>query len=266
MLPPRIALWCAVIGLMIGPIGCCGMGQRNALRQSQHRAMQLYQQNQSLAAQGSMSAGQLAAERDALRQQLGTMQQRLDNLQNERGELMQRYDSLVNSTKQSPSPLSENAANQLADLSQKYPGFEFDPRTGVSKFHSDLLFELGSSDVRPEGMNLLKDFAQIITQPDSQPLNILVVGHTDDTRVVRASTKAKHTDNWGLSTNRANEVVRALGKNGVADQRMGAAGYGPHQPIAANTDAASRQRNRRVEIFVLAPNAAVAGWEFNKHQ
>ena len=43
--------------------------------------------------------------------------------------------------------------------------------------------------------------------------------------------------------------------------RMGVAGYSMFQPLVANKDDESRQRNRRVEIFVLAPDAAVAGWE-----
>ena len=42
---------------------------------------------------------------------------------------------------------------------------------------------------------------------------------------------------------------------------MGAAGYSMYQPVVPNKDAPSRQKNRRVEIFVLAPDAAVAGWD-----
>jgi chemotaxis protein MotB len=40
---------------------------------------------------------------------------------------------------------------------------------------------------------------------------------------------------------------------------MGAAGYSMHQPIAPNGNDANRQKNRRVEIFVLAPDASIAG-------
>jgi chemotaxis protein MotB len=42
---------------------------------------------------------------------------------------------------------------------------------------------------------------------------------------------------------------------------MGAAGYSMYQPVVANKDEKSRQQNRRVEIFVLAPDAVVAGWD-----
>jgi chemotaxis protein MotB len=258
----RVALICVLAGLASGPIGCCcGGGRLSAMKRdrslAQRRAWDLYNQNQL----ANQSAGSAASERDQLRQQLGAAQQELANLKGERADLMNRYDTLVNSTKNGSSPLSEDATNQLSDLASRYPGFEFDPKTGVSKFHSDVLFNSGSSDVRPEAQPLLREFAGIMNSGTSQELNILVVGHTDDRPVAKATTKQKHTDNWGLSTNRADQVVRNLITDGVKAPRCGAAGYGPYQPLVPNTDEKTRQRNRRVEIFVLAPNASVAGWD-----
>ena len=60
-----------------------------------------------------------------------------------------------------------------------------------------------------------------------------------------------------------NAVVVALAQNGVKESRMGAAGYSMFQPTVANKDETSRRKNRRVEIFVLAPDAVVAGWDPN---
>lgn len=253
----RVALLCVLAGLAAGPIGCCGgPGRLSAMKRdralAQRRAWELYGQN-----------GGIAAERDLLRQQLGAAQQELANLKGERADLMKRYDGLVNSTKDSASPLSQDATNQLSDLAKRYPEFEFDPKTGVSKFGSDVLFTSGSAEVRPEARPLLKEFAGIMNNGTSQELNILVVGHTDDQRVAKPATRQKHHDNWGLSTNRANEVVRTLVSDGVKSPRCGSAGYGEFQPQVPNSDVAGRQKNRRVEIFVLAPNAAIAGWETN---
>ena len=44
---------------------------------------------------------------------------------------------------------------------------------------------------------------------------------------------------------------------------MGAAGYSMFQPVVPNSNDSARQKNRRVEIFVLAPDAVVAGWDPN---
>ena len=76
-----------------------------------------------------------------------------------------------------------------------------------------------------------------------------------------ANARINHPTNWHLSTNRANSVVLALNKSGIKDQRLGAAGYSENQPVVPNADSHSRQRNRRVEIFVLAPDALIAGWD-----
>lgn len=270
----RLALLCAGL-IACGPTAC--MGPRpNLLRQSQYRSLQLYQQNQAMAAQNQMAqgtAGQLAAEKAQLQQQLAaaqstqdTLQQRLNNLQSERQELQQRYLSLVNRSKSEGSPLSDQTTRELEDLAKRFPDFDFDPHTGVSKFKSDILFESGSADLRQGASPVLQEFAKIMNNGDAQALSILVVGHTDDRPVVKASTKAKHRDNWELSADRALTVTRAMSKFGIKERRMGVTGYGEYQPLVPNTDDKMRQQNRRVEIFVLAPNAAVAGWDLKNNK
>jgi len=61
-------------------------------------------------------------------------------------------------------------------------------------------------------------------------------------------------DNWSLSTERANGVVRVLSKDhGVDPARLTAAGKGKFSPIADNATEEGRARNRRTEI-VLNPD------------
>ena len=169
--------------------------------------------------------------------------------------------NLLASARSGNNPLSDSATRRLEELRRKYPQFEFDPATGVSKFDSDLLFALGSDDIRPDAVKVLHEFAHIMNQPDAQHLRVLVVGHTDDKPISKSGTKAHHPTNWHLSTNRANSVVLALKHHGVSEKRMEAAGCSMFQPVASNSDDRSRAKNRRVEIFVLAPDAAIAGWD-----
>ena len=251
--------------------GCASSQMQHALRQSQLRAMQMHQHNQTLAAerdQASSMAAALASQKSHLEQQMASLQsgldaanQRLANLNSERSQLQERYVSLLNQARNGPSPLSSETTRRLEELKRKYPEFDFDPQTGVSKFHSDILFELGSADLKPTAQPLLREFASIMNQGDAGRLNILVVGHTDDRPIAKTATKQRHPTNWHLSTNRANSVVTMLAGAGVKESRMGAAGYSMHQPVVPNKDEKSRQMNRRVEIFVLAPDAVVAGWE-----
>lgn len=264
----RISAAC-VIGLLACGEMACNTVPQPYLRQSQLRARQLYGQNQSLAMereQASQTAQalagesqQLAQQNQALRSDLEIANQRLANLNSERAQLQDRYVSLLNKTKQSP--LSSETTRRFEDLARRYPDFDFDPQTGVSKFHSDVFFDLGSADVKTTAHPILKEFASILGEGDAKRLNILVVGHTDDTPIKRSTTKSKHPTNLHLSTNRANSVALLLAKFGITENRVGAAGYGMHQPVVPNTDDKARQRNRRVEIFVLAPDAVVAGWD-----
>lgn len=64
-----------------------------------------------------------------------------------------------------------------------------------------------------------------------------------------------HTDNIGgrdynlkLSGQRAAAIVAALVAQGVAADRLSAAGYGPDKPIAENVKEEGRAKNRRVEL------------------
>lgn len=266
---PR-AVWVAFVGLLaILPTAC--QTPDPMLRQSLLRSRQIHEQNKQLAqqlAEASQSASATAAEKErwertaaSLRSNLDIANQRLDNLKNERTRLHERYVGLLNRAKDQPSPLSRETTRRFEELARKYPEFEFDPNTGVSKFHSDILFGSGSAQVKTSAEEILRDFAGIMNREDAQRLNILVVGHTDDRRIAKRSTAAKHPTNWHLSTDRADAVVLELAKFGIAESRMGAAGYSKYQPVAPNKDEQSRKRNRRVEIYVLAPDAVVAGWD-----
>ena len=72
---------------------------------------------------------------------------------------------------------------------------------------------------------------------------------------MKASTKAKHPTNWHLSTDRANSVLLSLKKHGLDERRMRAAGASMFENVADNKDPKARAKNRRVEIYVLAPDA-----------
>ena len=88
----------------------------------------------------------------------------------------------------------------------------------------------------------------------------MIVGHTDSRQIARRPTRNKYPDNWHLSSARALAVADYLRHKGVRDEQIGVAGYGDHQPIAANQSAEERHFNRRVEVFVMGPETPVVGW------
>jgi chemotaxis protein MotB len=249
-----IAIVCGLA--CVAPAGC-NLVPASSLRSSQMQAQRLYSQNQQLAGQAAR-AGQLEA-------QVNLLNQRVSNLASERATLRDRYANLLERARSQGSPLSGDLTRRFQELAERYPDFEFDPETGVSKFHADILFASGSDQLRPTAHPILQEFAAIMNDGAAQHLNILVVGHTDDQPISRQTTRNKHETNWHLSTNRANSVVTSLQQFGVQPDRMGSAGYSKFQPVVSNRDDQTRQRNRRVEIFVLAPDAIVAGCEPHLH-
>jgi outer membrane protein OmpA-like peptidoglycan-associated protein len=109
-------------------------------------------------------------------------------------------------------------------------------------FDSGILFDIDKSDLRPVSKTNLADLAKILNKyPDT---NILIEGHTDST--------GTEDHNMILSRERAQSVAFYLASLGVNSGRFSTAGYGETQPIAMNDTPEGRQKNRRVDIAVIA--------------
>ncbi|VAX38543.1 Flagellar motor rotation protein MotB [hydrothermal vent metagenome] len=250
--------------------GCNHFVPRTALTDSQREVHQLNEQNNELSmahnhSQQTLQAmlaekEQLAQHTGQLEQQLAIATERFHNVQGERSQLKSHYISLLRNN-QAGTPLGGHLAERFRNLSQKYPHFEFDPETGASKFHSEILFASGSAIVNESAYGLLDEFSKIINSPDGAGMHIMIVGHTDSKDIIKRNTARRHATNWHLSTNRASAVAVMLAKSGVDESKIRIAGHSKYQPVASNADESTRRLNRRVEIFVIAPQAAVAGWE-----
>ncbi|MDQ3332945.1 MAG: flagellar motor protein MotB, partial [Planctomycetota bacterium] len=155
--PGRIALLALVSSLAFTQTAC-DVVPRQALRQSQLNAYALHQRNEILALErDGLNGGiqQMLVENQDLKHQVSKLDsnlklanERLNNLASERGELQNRYVTLLKQVTDMPNPLSEEARRRFEELQKKYPNFEFDPMTGVSKFTGDILFDSGSAQLK----------------------------------------------------------------------------------------------------------------------
>jgi outer membrane protein OmpA-like peptidoglycan-associated protein len=113
---------------------------------------------------------------------------------------------------------------------------------------SDISFDSGKSDIKPNFRPVLDSFAQsLVANPATK---VTIVGHTDNT-----GTDAVNNP---LSLNRATHARDYLVTRGVASNRFTIEGRGSHEPLVENNSDANRAKNRRVEIFVAEPQAATA--------
>lgn len=109
-----------------------------------------------------------------------------------------------------------------------------------------LLFKSGSYSVSTRAKEVLGKVAKVVnSKPD---IEFLVEGHTDDKPIKSKAIK----DNWDLSVKRATAVVRVLQNEYKVDpKRMTAAGRSYYVPVADNSTAENRAKNRRTRIVVL---------------
>ncbi|MGX7744324.1 OmpA family protein [Rhodopseudomonas parapalustris] len=101
-------------------------------------------------------------------------------------------------------------------------------------------FERGSAVIDKASQPLLEKLSAAIKQCPA--VTIEVAGHTD--------AAGKKSANLALSKRRAEAVVDSLSKAGIGSAKLVAAGYGSAKPVAVNTTAEGRARNRRIEFVV----------------
>lgn len=108
---------------------------------------------------------------------------------------------------------------------------------------SDVSFASGRADISASFATILNQFATSLNQ--NQVTSVSIIGHTDST--------GSDAINNPLSVDRANAARDYLAMRGVARNRIVTEGRGSREPIADNSNAQTRAKNRRVEIYVAEP-------------
>jgi chemotaxis protein MotB len=108
-----------------------------------------------------------------------------------------------------------------------------------------ILFDSGKAALKGSASKSL-DHIYSVLKSRYPGRHIEVAGHTDADPIKKSSWK----DNLELSSQRAMSVARYLISKGVAENRIGATGYGSARPVATNSTGAGKAKNRRVEIVV----------------
>ncbi len=117
-------------------------------------------------------------------------------------------------------------------------------RIGIS---GSVLFALNSSELQPEGRQLLKTLVAPLTLYLNERSEMLMVSGFTDSLPIQEDN-LHYEDNWELSAQRALTVIRALIEQGMPPKMVFAAAFGAQHPVASNEDRAGRSKNRRVEM------------------
>lgn len=108
-----------------------------------------------------------------------------------------------------------------------------------------ILFSSGKATLKRTSIAELDQIRNVLRQRYSS-LKVDVVGHTDSDPIKKSGWK----DNWQLSAERALSVTRYMLGKGIRPELIRAVAAGEHQPIASNSSASGKARNRRVDVVV----------------
>jgi outer membrane protein OmpA-like peptidoglycan-associated protein len=102
-------------------------------------------------------------------------------------------------------------------------------------------FRTGSADIDKRSEPLLDQIGQALNaNPDVK--HVVIEGHTDNVGGAQLNLR--------LSQERADKVKQALIDRGVDGDRLTAKGFGENGPLAPNSSAAGRAKNRRVDFVI----------------
>ena len=139
---------------------------------------------------------------------------------------------------------------QIDDLEDQTTAAEMQTRRleGAIKYtvDSDLLFPPGGWEMSAKGKEIIAKFARKLAP--TQQNKLVVDGYTDNAPIGPELAKQGITSNEQLSQKRAENVMQFLISQGVKPDLVSAHGYGDANPVAPNTTAEGRAKNRRVEL------------------
>jgi len=178
---------------------------------------------------------------------------RFENLQTEKQQMADR----ISQDQQTIDELRRQI-EQLNKTPAQATGFPdgevlFDPAAGTItvRLPDAILFDSGKATLKNNTIGELDRTLAVLKQKYSEK-EIDVVGHTDTDPIKKSPWK----DNWELSSQRALSVARYLTDHGIPEKLVQASGCGSFRPIASNTTAAGKTKNRRVEIVVYVRQRA----------
>ena len=108
----------------------------------------------------------------------------------------------------------------------------------LNEYARSILFNSGKATFQKQTDQVLQSMVAIFKEYPQA--NFSLEGHTD--------SDGSKSMNQALSERRANAVRDYLIANGIASERLSAAGFGESNPIASNNTGAGKKENRRVEV------------------
>lgn len=255
----RLHQWIGLAALSFSLIGCVSQEKYNSLKLERDRFAEQLGQAQTEASSARSEADAYKNQLSAIMQKGGGTEAMVLNLSQQNAELQKQLDELNRRYADAVGKIGGDRAlpealdTALRDFARQNPDLvDFDSAKGIVKFKSDVTFSTGSAELTRNATDAIKRFSQILNSGAASEYELMVAGHTDNTRVVNPQTLQQgHKDNWYLSAHRAISVGSALLSDHINPQRLAVTGYAEQRPIASNASESGKAQNRRVEVLIL---------------
>ena len=260
-----------VMALSVLLVSSCGVSRKThrALEDEHRNLGELYQRNQVELAEARSTIKSLEDQLDrerknnaSLKEALARLQSTLDQSinQNTQGNVnisklvdeinaSNRYiQHLVNTKNKSDSlnmVLTNNLTRSLSREEMRDVDVQVLKGVVYISLSDNMLYRSGGYEISDQAGETLSKIAKIIQ--DHRDYDVLIEGNTDTDPISQQNIR----NNWDLSALRASSVVQALQNNyGVDPKRLTAGGRGEYNPIADNSTADGKARNRRTQIII----------------
>ncbi len=210
------------------------------------------EENSSSALSENLSRNrELLEELNAKEKRLAEEEARLEQLKSDLASRSARIDELegiIAAKDAKMRKLKDAVSNALTEFEGK--GLTVEQRDGkvYVSMENKLLFPSGSWEVNANGRQAVQQLGSVLA--DNKEIAVLIEGHTDN---VPYRSQGAVNNNWDLSTKRATAIINILTENaGIPKDNLTAAGRSEYAPIASNSTADGRAKNRRIEV-ILTP-------------
>lgn len=176
----------------------------------------------------TQARAQLKAELDDKQKALDAQQQAMAQMQATQSELQTKLDAEI---KKGNVAIRQRQGQLVLDLTDR------------------ILFDSGSAELNTKGKKVLRQVADTLAKVKGKLIQ--VGGHTDS-MPISGKLKKEFASNWELSSARAVNVVHFLQDQcKIPGSRLAAVGFSQYHPIASNTRASGRRKNRRIEVMLM---------------
>ncbi|MGP2656562.1 OmpA family protein [Malaciobacter sp. WC5094] len=131
---------------------------------------------------------------------------------------------------------NDGVINRLDKCPNTSEGIKVNNEGCVATIDLKINFDYNSAKINDKYLNQINKFAMILKE--NRKLTATIEAHTD--------SKGSNKYNEILSLKRANSIIKELKNSGINVSRLTPIGYGETKPIAKNTTAEGRAKNRRV--------------------